>query len=59
LGGCREGFNELTNSMAKIIPYNSANKSLANKLRKDMTYGEVLLWNELKEDKFFGFDFDR
>ncbi|RCH53693.1 DNA methylase [Mucilaginibacter hurinus] len=45
--------------MRKIIPYNPANKSLANKLRKDMTYGEVLLWNELKDDQFFGFDFDR
>lgn len=24
-----------------------------------MTFGEVLLWNELKKNKFFGFDFDR
>ncbi|MDP9078279.1 MAG: endonuclease domain-containing protein [Bacteroidota bacterium] len=24
-----------------------------------MTFGEVLLWNELKEDKLRGFDFDR
>ncbi len=24
-----------------------------------MTFGEVLLWNELKDDKFWGFDFDR
>lgn len=24
-----------------------------------MTFGEVLLWNELKNDKFWGFDFDR
>jgi very-short-patch-repair endonuclease len=46
--------------MAKnIIPYNSKLKHLARKLRKDMTFGEVLLWNELKEDKFWGFDFDR
>jgi very-short-patch-repair endonuclease len=45
--------------MAKIIPYNKNLKALARKLRKDMTFGEVLLWNELKEDKFFGFDFDR
>ncbi|RYZ94129.1 MAG: DUF559 domain-containing protein [Sphingobacteriaceae bacterium] len=45
--------------MAKIIPYNAANKILANKLRKNMTYGEILLWKELKEDKFWGFDFDR
>jgi len=24
-----------------------------------MTFGEVLLWNELKENKMLGFDFDR
>ena len=45
--------------MAKIIPYNPNLKHLASKLRKDMTFGEVLLWNELKDDQFFGFDFDR
>jgi very-short-patch-repair endonuclease len=45
--------------MGKIIPYNSKLKQLARKLRKDMTFGEVLLWNELKEDKLWGFDFDR
>jgi very-short-patch-repair endonuclease len=45
--------------MPKIIPYNRNLKVLARKLRKDMTFGEVLLWNELKEDKFWGFDFDR
>jgi very-short-patch-repair endonuclease len=44
---------------AKIIPYNPKLKQLARKLRKDMTYGEVLLWNELKLDQFWGFDFDR
>src|ERR1700722_7675953 len=43
----------------KIIPYNKNLKALARKLRKDMTFGEVLLWNELKEDKLYGFDFDR
>ncbi len=45
--------------MAKIIPYNSKLKQLARELRKNMTYGEVLLWNELKDDKLWGFDFDR
>ncbi|MEO6631319.1 MAG: endonuclease domain-containing protein [Mucilaginibacter sp.] len=45
--------------MPKIIPYNKNLKALARKLRKDMTFGEVLLWNELKEDKLWGFDFDR
>ncbi len=43
----------------KIIPYNPKLKQLARNLRKDMTFGEVLLWNELKEDKLWGFDFDR
>ncbi|MDB4904155.1 MAG: hypothetical protein JWQ63_3436 [Mucilaginibacter sp.] len=49
----------LPNAMSKIIPYNKNLKALARKLRKDMTFGEVLLWNELKDDKFWGFDFDR
>jgi len=43
----------------KIIPYNPNLKALARKLRNDMTLGEVLLWNELKDDQFYGFDFDR
>jgi very-short-patch-repair endonuclease len=45
--------------MSKIIPYNKNLKALARKLRKVMTFGEVLLWNELKNDKLWGFDFDR
>src|ERR1700761_134785 len=45
--------------MAKFIPYNPKLKQLARKLRKDMTFGEILLWNELKGDKLYGFDFDR
>jgi very-short-patch-repair endonuclease len=45
--------------MPKFIPYNRNLKALARKLRKDMTFGEILLWNELKDDKFWGFDFDR
>lgn len=45
--------------MPKIIPYNHKLKALARKLRADMTFGEVLLWNELKEDKVLGFDLDR
>jgi very-short-patch-repair endonuclease len=45
--------------MAKIIPYNPNLKALARKLRKDMTFGEILLWNEVKGNKIFGFDFDR
>jgi very-short-patch-repair endonuclease len=64
-GRGREGFHQAINkaiclnTMSKIIPYNKNLKHLARKLRKDMTFGEVLLWNELKDDKFWGFDFDR
>ncbi|WP_295718399.1 endonuclease domain-containing protein [Mucilaginibacter sp.] len=43
----------------KIIPYNPILKAQARKLRKNMTDGELLLWNELKNDKLLGFDFDR
>ena len=45
--------------MNRIVPYNPKLKALARKLRKDMTFGEVLLWNELKLNKLWGFDFDR
>jgi len=45
--------------MAKFIPYNPKLKPIARKLRQELTYGEVLLWNELKGDKLLGFDFDR
>ena len=43
----------------KIIPYNPKLKSLARALRKNMTLGEVLLWQELKGKKVLGYDFDR
>jgi len=42
-----------------IIPYNSNLKPLAKKLRNDSTLGEVLLWNELKNKQFYGYDFHR
>ncbi len=45
--------------MAKIIPYNPKLKALDRKLRKNMTFGEILLWDELKNNKLLGFDFDR
>src|ERR1700733_11897376 len=41
----------------KIIPYNSNLRLLARKLRNDSTLGEVLLWNELKNKQFYGYDF--
>lgn len=43
----------------KILPYNPKLKELAKKLRKNMTLSEVLLWNEIKQKKMHGFDFDR
>lgn len=42
----------------QIIPYNPALKELAKKLRQNMTYSEVMLWNELKNGKMLGYDFD-
>jgi very-short-patch-repair endonuclease len=42
-----------------ILPYNSKLKELAKKLRQNMTYSEVMLWNELKNGKMMGYDFDR
>ena len=59
-GGGRGYFWYFALSMSRnIIPYNPKLKQLARKLRKDMTFGEVLLWNVLKGDKLWGFDFDR
>jgi very-short-patch-repair endonuclease len=43
----------------KIIPYNSYLKKYAKKLRKTMTFSEVRLWNELKNGRMMGYDFDR
>jgi very-short-patch-repair endonuclease len=42
-----------------ILPYNPKLKELAKKLRSNMTYSEVKLWNELKNGKLNGYDFDR
>lgn len=43
----------------KIIWYDPKLKPLAKKLRKNMTFSEVLLWNELKNKQMRGYDFDR
>lgn len=43
----------------KILPYNPELKERAKELRKNMTKGEVILWNKLKQGKIYGFDFDR
>jgi len=43
----------------KIIPYNSNLKEFARQLRNDSTFGEILLWNELKNKQMYGYDFHR
>ncbi|MBN2615615.1 MAG: endonuclease domain-containing protein [Bacteroidales bacterium] len=43
----------------KILPYHPKLKPLAKALRKNMTFAEVLLWNELKQKQMLGYDFDR
>ena len=43
----------------RIIPYKPYLKELARQLRNDSTLGEILLWNELKNKKCFGYDFQR
>lgn len=43
----------------KIIPYNPKLQELAKKLRQNMTFSEVKLWNELKNGQLMRYDFDR
>ena len=43
----------------EIIPYKPYLKKLARQLRLNSTLSEVLLWNELKQKKMHGYDFDR
>jgi very-short-patch-repair endonuclease len=60
-GGARGGLMNFKNKVIKrkIILYNPELKSLAKDLRNNMTLSEVLLWNELKNKKILGYDFDR
>lgn len=44
--------------MRKITPYDPKLMPLARKLRKNLTFGEVLLWNEIK-NKQLGVRFSR
>lgn len=43
----------------RIIPYNPILKERARQLRKNMTAGEVKLWQRLKGKQIYGYDFDR
>lgn len=54
-----EGLGVGNKMQRKILPYNPKLKSLAKALRQNMTFAEVLLWNELKQKKMLGYDFDR
>lgn len=42
----------------KIHPYNPKLKELARELRKNMTLGEVLFWQEIRDEKL-GYQFHR
>lgn len=44
---------------AHFIPYQPHLKELARQLRQNMTPGEVILWQHLKQKKMCGYDFDR
>ena len=48
-----------TIKMKKVIHYNPSLKKLASKLRKNSTLSEVLLWQELKGKKVYGYRFHR
>jgi very-short-patch-repair endonuclease len=43
----------------RIIQYNPVLKERAKKLRQNMTFSEVVLWNSLKNGHMMGYDFDR
>ncbi|MBB6611173.1 DUF559 domain-containing protein [Pontibacter sp. Tf4] len=43
----------------KIIPYRADLKTKARELRRNSTLSEILLWQEIKERKLFGYQFHR
>lgn len=55
----RGGLSNQVMMKRKIIPYNPNRNPFAKKLRKEMTFSEVKLWQELKRGKMMGYDFDR
>ncbi|MEA5464987.1 endonuclease domain-containing protein [Leptothoe sp. PORK10 BA2] len=42
-----------------IIPYNPKLRERARQLRQNMTKGEIILWQRLKQKQMMGYDFDR
>ena len=43
----------------KIIPYNPKLKEYARQLRNNATKAEIILWQKLKRDQMYGYDFHR
>lgn len=43
----------------KIIPYNPKLKQFAKELRNNATKAEIILWQKLKRDQMYGYDFHR
>jgi very-short-patch-repair endonuclease len=43
----------------RIIPYREDLKAKARELRRNSTLSEILLWQEIKERKLFGYQFHR
>jgi very-short-patch-repair endonuclease len=43
----------------RIIPYREGLKAKARELRRNSTLSEILLWQEIKERKLFGYQFHR
>ncbi len=43
----------------KIVPYKPALKQTARKLRKNMTLGEVILWQHIRRRQIKGYQFLR
>ncbi len=59
--GCTQGEGVSVShqeSRRKFLPYNPKLKEFAKQLRSNMTLSEVLLWDEIKQNKL-GVDFDR
>jgi very-short-patch-repair endonuclease len=53
-------YNISSNQVKRpVLPYHPSLKALAKKLRSNMTFSEIKLWNELKGGKMLGYDFDR
>jgi very-short-patch-repair endonuclease len=59
LEGCPLGRGGRNSKNYFSLPYNPELLSKARKLRQSGNLSEVLLWNQLKNRQFRGFDFDR